>query len=513
VIGSEVPASVFRALRTRGLIDEEPSSPFVGARQFRFHHALIREVAYESVSKQERGKLHHRVALWLEDRAAADPGLDVSIAHHLDRALSFTAEVSPLETPDPDLVQEAVTAQWRAAEWAETNAAQSESLRFAQRAAELAESSQELRPLARARLARTLVVSGFRDEGLVVADEVLEGDPADEPRAYATLALAQAARDRSDIAEIRVHAEPALALAKAAKLNALEVPAERILAWADIAEGKLTDGEARMGRAAELCLQRGDLAGAATAVAIAGIHAMWRGALGLAEERAIEALRSASGSGSLRAGAQTQSLLAHLRREQGRLEEAVEHGRERLRLDLEVGDTFHAVGASALTLAQPLIGLGRLDEAWDVVEQGSELAAEISATWFDDSIRAQRAEILRLKGDLAAADAVLGPIASRESLLFEQSASAAELARLRAAQGRDEEAEAVWRELLKRPAGENVLQPARFKIRLAGFLTERGRPSEAAELIAEVRAAIGGKGAGLLESQLEALEAVQSQHF
>jgi hypothetical protein len=147
-----------------------------------------------------------------------------------------------------------------------------------------------------------------------------------------------------------------------------------------------------------------------------------------------------------------------------------------------------------------------------VLEQGSELAARIGATWFDDAIHAQRAQILRLKGDLAAADAVLRAMASGESLLFERSASA-ELAQLRAAQGRDEEAEAVWHELLHRPAGENVLLPARFKIQLAGFLTEHGRANEAAALIAEVRAAIAGTGAGLLESQLDAVEAVQSQRL
>lgn len=510
VLGTEVRNSVFRVLRTRGLLDEDLSSPFVGARQFRFHHALIREVAYESVSKRERGELHRRIATWLEDRTAEHPGLSVSVAHHLDRALSFTREVSPLEEPDAKLVEAAVKAQWLAEEWAETNAAQSDSLHFARRAAALAESSPTLRARSRARLARPLVVSGLQEEGLAEAEEVLHGQPSDEARAYAAVALAQVARDRSDIAGIRAHAEPALRLAQAARLDGLEVSALTILAWADIAEGKHSDGEGRMVHAAEICLRRGDLVGAGMAVGVAGVDAMWRGALDQAEEHAAVALRYAAESGSLRTRARAQALLAHPRREQGRLEEAVEHGRERLELELEVGDTFRAVGACALTLARPLILLGRLDEAWEVLEQGADLAGRIGATWFDDEIRAQRAEILRLQGRLAEAEAEaeVGATATSGAALLTQPASAAELAKLHALQGRDQEAEAIWRALLGRPCGENVLQAARTRIHLANFLTKRGRADAAAELVAEARAAIEGSHAGLVESQLDAVEAL-----
>jgi class 3 adenylate cyclase/tetratricopeptide (TPR) repeat protein len=510
VLGTAVQNSVFRVLRTRGLVDEDVSSPFVGARQFRFHHALIREVAYESVSKQERGELHQRVATWLEERTAEHPSLSVSVAHHLDRALSLTREVSPLEAPDPKLVEAAVAAQWRATEWAETNAAQSDSLHFARRAAALAESSPILRARFRARLASALVASGVHDEGLGVAEEVLEEHPSDDARAYALVALAQVARDRSDPAGIRAHAEPALELAQASRLDALEVRVLTLLAWADIAEGRHSDAEARMALAAEICLRRGDLAGAGMAVGVAGVNAMWRGALDQAEAHATVALRYGAESGSLRARGQTQSLLAHLRREQGRLEEAVEHGRERLRLELEVGDTFKAVGACALTLAQPLLLLGRLDEAWQVLEKGAQLAARIDATWFDDDIRAGRAQILRLQGRLAEAEAEaeLGATATSGAALLEQPASANELAKIHALQGRDDEAEGIWRALLERPTGENVLQMARRRIHLASFLTERGRTGEAAELVAEARAAIEGSHAGLVESQLDAVESL-----
>ncbi|SRR6266516_6027554 len=52
------------------------------------------------------------------------------------------------------------------------------------------------------------------------------------------------------------------------------------------------------------------------------------------------------------------------------MEEAVDYGRERLRRELELSDKFTAVGVCALTLAPPLIELGRVNEAWEVLEQG-----------------------------------------------------------------------------------------------------------------------------------------------
>jgi hypothetical protein len=45
-------------------------------------------------------------------------------------------------------------------------------------------------------------------------------------------------------------------------------------------------------------------------------------------------------------------------------------------------------------------------------------------------------------------------------------------------------------------------------MQLASFLTEHGRAGEAGELVAEARAAIEGSHAGLIESQLDAVESL-----
>ncbi|MFN2489643.1 MAG: BTAD domain-containing putative transcriptional regulator [Actinomycetota bacterium] len=57
---------------------------------FRFRHILIRDVAYQQVSKQRRAELHETLANQLEGRADATPEV---IAHHLERAFSYIREL------------------------------------------------------------------------------------------------------------------------------------------------------------------------------------------------------------------------------------------------------------------------------------------------------------------------------------------------------------------------------------------------------------------------------------
>jgi class 3 adenylate cyclase len=61
-----------------------------------FSHALVREVAYESLTKERRADLHERLAAWLLDQA---PVLQTVLAHHLEQA--FTLRCS-LGAPGPD---------------------------------------------------------------------------------------------------------------------------------------------------------------------------------------------------------------------------------------------------------------------------------------------------------------------------------------------------------------------------------------------------------------------------
>jgi tetratricopeptide (TPR) repeat protein len=127
-------ATALRILRTRGFVEEVPSSAFLGTRQFRFHHTLLREVAYASVSKRDRYRLHRAAAEWLEGRAGDRAEFFPAIAHHFDRALELSVESSPLSPPDDSLVEAALAAFVRAGHQAASQVAHEEAAHWYDRA-------------------------------------------------------------------------------------------------------------------------------------------------------------------------------------------------------------------------------------------------------------------------------------------------------------------------------------------------------------------------------------------
>ncbi len=82
-------ASALKQLQPRGFVDAQPESSLAGEKEWSFHHALQREVAYESVLKRLRRELHKTAAVWLENQARQAGRLDEFagiLADHLDRA-------------------------------------------------------------------------------------------------------------------------------------------------------------------------------------------------------------------------------------------------------------------------------------------------------------------------------------------------------------------------------------------------------------------------------------------
>lgn len=56
---------------------------------FRFHHVLVRDVAYSSLPKAERAELHERLADWLDQQGE----LDELVGYHLEQAYRLGAEL------------------------------------------------------------------------------------------------------------------------------------------------------------------------------------------------------------------------------------------------------------------------------------------------------------------------------------------------------------------------------------------------------------------------------------
>jgi DNA-binding SARP family transcriptional activator len=78
-----------RVLVRRGLIRPERTS-LAGEQELRFHHMLVRDVAYRGTPKALRGELHERFANWLTGRAA---GFEQFVGYHLEQAFHCRREV------------------------------------------------------------------------------------------------------------------------------------------------------------------------------------------------------------------------------------------------------------------------------------------------------------------------------------------------------------------------------------------------------------------------------------
>jgi class 3 adenylate cyclase len=104
-----------------------------------FRHILIREVAYGTLPRAERARLHGAAGRWLEEEATAtgrEDELAELIAFHFREAVSLASLLS--EIPADDLTPKAVEWLRRAAEAAATGAAATEAARHLNAAIELA---------------------------------------------------------------------------------------------------------------------------------------------------------------------------------------------------------------------------------------------------------------------------------------------------------------------------------------------------------------------------------------
>jgi tetratricopeptide (TPR) repeat protein len=74
-----------------------PAHAAEGDDVFRFRHQLIRDSAYEAISKEARAELHERYADQLEHRRASASELEEIVGYHLEQAHRYRAELGPLD--------------------------------------------------------------------------------------------------------------------------------------------------------------------------------------------------------------------------------------------------------------------------------------------------------------------------------------------------------------------------------------------------------------------------------
>lgn len=75
-LGAPQSNVVLQQLQPRGFIEAQPVSALDDDSEWTFHHALLRDVTYESILKSERGSLHKKASEWLEAKATEAGRLD-----------------------------------------------------------------------------------------------------------------------------------------------------------------------------------------------------------------------------------------------------------------------------------------------------------------------------------------------------------------------------------------------------------------------------------------------------
>lgn len=463
-------------LLLRDFILRESRSTISGERAYRFKHVLIREVAYAGLTKGARADLHRHVASWLEERAG-DELLEIR-AYHLDQAAALLAELDG--APPVGLASEAAAALEAAGKRALAREANAAARRLLLRSVELEPTLERRYQAARAawRLTDLPAVSAEMEKIRAAAAEVR--DARLEGRALTALAEVALSRD-ADVTRARELAHAALDVLSQdddpGRYDALALLSQ--IGWW---EGDLTSVERYATQSLEIArtAERKDLeSGAAVELA-----AMYYARLDdeQAERCLTEAIKLAEESGSFVARGWALRMQGELHVRRDELAEAEEAFEEALGLFQEAGVTVSA--ARVLNW----LGLvhwrrGEHADAERVLREAIRMLKPLEDRGTLVETQRTLAQVLLEQGKVDEAERYA--LESRQTVgprdMHSRATTRVALGLVRAAQGQDEEAEALLREAFE------ILDATdyrRYRIEpleaLATFLRERGRAAEAA---------------------------------
>ena len=462
----------------RQLLTREPISTVSGETAFRFRHVLIRDVAYGGLAKGERARLHRAFAGWLRARSADD--LVEAQAHHLERAASLSAE---LEGQIPaDLRAEAAEVLERAGCRALDREANRTARRLLLRAIELQPSLERQFYAARAawRLWELPAAS-------LEMEEVRSLAKADGDRTIEGLALTQ-------LAEIDLNRNADVERGRALGLEALELlsdapgdaRSEALTLLSSIGwwGGDLESVERYTGEALEIAREggRADLESLALSE-VAAAHVA-RLQLVRAETVLAAAAALAESSGSLSAAAWVARVRGSIHLRRGSFDEAAREFRAARELFDEIGATSDA------GRTQQLEGLA----VWQggEPERAEQLVREAVRTLLSLQERAKVIEAQRTLAELVLAkghveEAERWALSAVETVGMQDTMSRSNvrmvLGMVRAAQGRDDEAELLLRDAIDSLAATDYRNSEPEPLAAyARFLRSRGRDEEARQV-------------------------------
>ena len=474
-------------LLLRDLVVREPRATISGEQAYKFRHVLIREVAYAGLSKASRAELHRAFAWWLKERAG-DEIVEIR-AFHLDQAARLLAELDGA-TP-PELAEEAAAALAHAGRRALSREAFRSARKLLLRAAELSPTLErryfagraawrlgdmtavivemeevasvaaahgERRIQGRALTALAEAVLNQRADAItarelaVQAIEVLDGEPP-EIRFEAFRAATSVAAWLGDGESFERWAKLALEAARAAERKDQEAAITIGLAQAYILRLEFAEAEPLVERVAELAEESGSVVGRADALLARGSFENWRGNEIEAEAAFTGARELYREVGNTAAEASMSMMIGRCVAARGELARAEKLLADAVRTMKGLNDRARLCEAQR-SLAEVYVHLGRLEEA-------ERYALEARAS--------------------------VGP-EDRVSI----STTKVSLSAVRAAQGRDDEAEALLREAVDELERHQMRAIERWALRrLVDFYASRGREDDAVgyeERLAELSA-------------------------
>jgi tetratricopeptide (TPR) repeat protein len=188
----------FSVLEARDFIRRRPVSSVAGEREYAFKHALTRDVAYASLPKSRRARLHAAFASWLEHAGGGRDEDVPTLAHHYSEAVR-PEDVDLAWRDDPDTIDQLrpKALDWlrRAAELALRRYEIDEAIDLLERALELEPSDG-----GRCELLRRLAhASALKYDGDAMWTSMLDAiglteDPGLQAELYAELAFQSACR-------------------------------------------------------------------------------------------------------------------------------------------------------------------------------------------------------------------------------------------------------------------------------------------------------------------------------
>jgi class 3 adenylate cyclase/tetratricopeptide (TPR) repeat protein len=459
----------------RQLLTREPLSTISGETAFRFRHILIRDVAYGGLAKGERARLHQAFAAWLRSRSVDE--LVEAQAFHLDRAAALLAELDG-QVP-ADLRAEAADVLERAGCRALAREANRTARRLLLRSIELepslarrfhaaraawrmwelpaaADEMDEVRTLAQATGERTIEglaltqlaeivlnrhadVEQGRTLGLEALD-LLAGAPGDA-RSEALTLLSSIGWWEGDLESVERYTGEALEIAREANRPDLESLALGELAAAHLARLELSRADSVLDAAAALAESSGSLSATAWVARVRGSIHLRRGRFDDAEREFHAARDLFDEIGAASEAGRTQQLEGLAVWQGGDPERAEQIVREAVRSLLALQERAKVIEAQR-TLAELVLAKGHVEEA----ERWARSAVE--TVGMQDTM--SRANVRMVFG------------------------------LVRAAQGRDDEAELLLRDAIDSLAATDYRNSEPEPLAAyARFLRDRGRDDEA----------------------------------